>query len=104
MPVYINGADKEWYQRRSEVKDEIRWWRGKETLADGVTLIECGGWVIEARADNRHFPGSSVLHWNEGDGYLLTADTVMVQMSQRDFTFIWSAPNMVCFGRGKADS
>lgn len=28
-------------------------------------------------------------------GLLLVADTVMVQPTQRGFTFIWSVPNMV---------
>lgn len=50
---------------------------------------------IPCHSYSSHFPGSSVLHWAEGDGYLLTADTVMVQTSQRGFTFIWSAPNLV---------
>lgn len=54
--------------------------------------------------DGRHFPGSSVLHWDRsaepGDGaktgVLLTADTMMVRMDRKGFTWMWSYPNMVC--------
>ena len=59
-----------------------------------------------------HFPGSSVLHWDRlqeppplkdnlpthptpVSGLLLTSDTLMVMPTQSQFTFIWSAPNMV---------
>lgn len=60
----------------------------------------------------RHFPGSSVLFWDRAaepagaksadgsapaptNGLLLTADTIMVQPTQKGFTFMWSYPNMV---------
>jgi WD40 repeat protein len=69
---------------------------------------------VDARdwADERHFDGSSVLYWDRlqepesqgGDdggrqmpvsGILFTADTVMVQPTQKGFSFIWSVPNNV---------
>jgi hypothetical protein len=67
---------------------------------------------IERTTHRRHFPGSSILHWDRlGEpappadalptkptpvsGIILTADTLMVMASQSHFTFIWSAPNMV---------
>lgn len=43
IPLYINESDREWYQRADEAKDVVRWWTGREVLADGVTLIQCGG-------------------------------------------------------------
>jgi hypothetical protein len=64
-------------------------------------------------AHRSHFPGSSILHWDRlqeptpaelptkptpVSGIIFTADTIMVQPTQRNFTFIWSAPNMVSKG------
>lgn len=64
---------------------------------------------------SRHFPGSSILHWDRlseappaqdhlpttqtlVSGIIFTADTIMVQPTQRKFTFIYSAPNMIPLG------
>lgn len=45
VPLYICETDKEWYQRRAEIKpeDEVRFWSKRETVGPGITLVECGG-------------------------------------------------------------
>ncbi|KLT42614.1 hypothetical protein CC85DRAFT_307982 [Cutaneotrichosporon oleaginosum] len=95
VPLYICETDKEWFVRRGDIQhtDEVRFWTGRETLGPGVTLVQCGG----------HFPGSSILHWDRGaepgggpkTGLILVADTMMVRMDRRGFTFMWSYPNMI---------
>ncbi|ORY29341.1 hypothetical protein BCR39DRAFT_532414 [Naematelia encephala] len=104
VPLYLCSADKEWFQRLSDItpQDDVRWWTDEIDLGPAVKLIQCGG----------HFPGSSILHWDRlsespppldnlptkptpVSGIILTADTIMVQPTQKRFTFIWSAPNMI---------
>lgn len=97
VPLYINGTDRTWFRRASDIDadDRVEFWVGTKQLLPNVRLYQCAG----------HFPGSSVLHWDrdaEPDadsqtkgGLLLTADTIMVQADRRGFTFIWSAPNWV---------
>ncbi len=55
-----------------------------------------------------HFPGSSILVWDRSlepssptglrSGIALVSDTLMVQPTQRGFTYQWSVPNMVSSG------
>ncbi|WWD16304.1 hypothetical protein CI109_100730 [Kwoniella shandongensis] len=104
VPLYICEADKEWFQRLDDVRDndDIRFWSDEEELGPGVKVIQCGG----------HFSGSSILHWDRlqeppppaddlpsrptpVSGIIFTADTIMVQPTQTMFTFLWSAPNMI---------
>ena len=68
--------------------------------------------VAGSRPHYSHFEGSSILYWDRLNeppppaddlpttptpvsGLILTADTIMVQPTQKQFTFIWSAPNMI---------
>lgn len=85
-PIYIPDADAEWVMRPDSA---VRPWDGAPLeLVPGVTLIQCGG----------HFPGSAVLHWDaggDGDGVLLTGDTIRVVMDRRYVSFMWSYPNIV---------
>jgi hypothetical protein len=70
---------------------------------------------VGSQLDHRHFPGSSILHWDRlsepapdlhhlptkptpVSGIIFTSDTIMVQPTQTKFTFIWSAPNMIPLG------
>ncbi|OCF45103.1 hydrolase [Kwoniella heveanensis CBS 569] len=104
VPLYLNEDDKEWYQRLGDIResDPVIWWIGERELGRGVKVIQCGG----------HFPGSSVLYWDRltepappkddlptkptpVSGILFTADTLMVQPTQRGFSFLWSVPNMI---------
>ncbi|RSH77825.1 uncharacterized protein EHS24_002885 [Apiotrichum porosum] len=104
VSLFINSEDRHWYQRDDDLKptDKVKFWNGKQDIGPGVTLVQCGG----------HFPGSSVLFWDRAaepagaksadgsapaptNGLLLTADTIMVQPTQKGFTFMWSYPNMV---------
>jgi glyoxylase-like metal-dependent hydrolase (beta-lactamase superfamily II) len=86
VPVYVHEADREWIMRPDPV---IATWSGERlALADGVTLIRCGG----------HFPGATVLHWargGEGRGALLTGDVIAVNQDRRTVTFMYSYPNYI---------
>ena len=86
IPIYIHAADRDWVQRASP---HIVFWEGaSHQLQNNITLIQCGG----------HFPGSSVLHWADGangNGALLTGDTVYVVPDRRYVTFMYSFPNMI---------
>ena len=85
VPVYIHAADRKWVQRPDPA---IELWDGpSRTIADGVTLIRCGG----------HFAGGTVLHWADGAerrGALLTGDILQVTMDRRYVSFMRSYPNM----------
>jgi hypothetical protein len=51
VPIYLHAADRQWVMRPDKAID---FWEGEtRTLADGLTLIRCGG----------HFEGGTVLHW-----------------------------------------
>lgn len=85
IPIYLHASNQDWVMRADDV---IHYW-SEETLSlgDGVTLIRCGG----------HFPGSSVLHWQngaDGKGVLLTGDTMTVT-PDKHVTFMYSYPNSI---------
>jgi len=85
-PIYWHADDKDWVMRPNPA---FVFWEGEtHPLFDNVTLVRCGG----------HFPGSAVLHWADGadgQGVLLTADTIMVTTSQNSATFMYSYPNQI---------
>ncbi|WWC58309.1 uncharacterized protein I303_100849 [Kwoniella dejecticola CBS 10117] len=104
VPLYLCEDDQEWYQRSGDIgkDDAVVWWKGEQELGPGVKVIQCGG----------HFPGSSILYWDRlseppppkdrlptkptpVSGIIFTADTIMVQPTQRGFSFIWSVPNLI---------
>jgi glyoxylase-like metal-dependent hydrolase (beta-lactamase superfamily II) len=85
-PVHIHGMDRRFVPRLDSV---ITFWEADRLdLGGGVTAIRCGG----------HFPGSSVLHWENGgangQGALLTADTIQVGPDGR-LSFMHSYPNLI---------
>ena len=86
VPIYLHADDQRWVMRPDEA---VRFWTGEsQPLSEGLTLIRCGG----------HFPGSTVLHWQdgpEGRGALLTGDTIQVVMDRRHVTFMRSYPNFL---------
>lgn len=85
-PIYLHSSNREWVMRSDPA---IKYWDGDtHRLADGITLIRCGG----------HFPGSTVLHWAsgaEGRGALFTGDTINVVQDQRYVSFMYSYPNLI---------
>ncbi len=92
-PVYLHEAEREWVQRPDQA---IRFWNGEtHSLADGLTLIRCGG----------HFSGAQVLHCAAGRsrerGALLAGDVVQVIPDRRHVSFMWSYPNLVPLGPGQ---
>ena len=86
IPIYLHAYDRQWVTRPTP---EIVFWEGNTfPLSPEVTLINCGG----------HFPGSSVLHWSKGangQGVLLTGDTVYVVADRRYVSFMRSFPNLI---------
>ena len=86
IPIYIHAEDREWVTRPDKA---IIYWDGPAyELADGVTLVRCGG----------HFEGSAVLHWAggaSGKGALFTADTIHVAADRKHVTFMRSFPNLI---------
>lgn len=86
VPIYLHAANRPWVMRPDPA---IVFWEG-ETYSplEGITLIHCGG----------HFEGSTVLHWAagaEGQGALLTADTIYVASDRRYVSFMHSFPNLI---------
>jgi hypothetical protein len=86
VPVYLHEADREWVMRPDP---RLQFWRGDTLqLADGLTLIRCGG----------HFAGGTVLHWARGaggHGALLSGDVIAVNQDRKTVTFMYSYPNYI---------
>ncbi len=86
VPICIHAQDRQWVQRPSKA---IEFWEGDTLkLLPDMTLINCGG----------HFAGSAVLHWSagaQGQGALLTGDTIYVVADRRFVTFMYSYPNLI---------
>jgi hypothetical protein len=86
VPIYLHGADRQWVMRSD--KAIVFWEEETRTLAEGLTLIRCGG----------HFDGGTVLHWAggaEGRGALLTGDILQVVPDRQHVSFMYSYPNYI---------
>lgn len=81
-PVYVSEPDAGWLARRPA---HLQVWSGTLEPLPGVSASQPGG----------HFPGSVVVHWTapDGEGVLLTGDTVGVARSGDWATFMRSFPN-----------
>jgi len=86
VPIHLHAADRQWIMRPDPV---IKLWDGDTLrLAEGVTLIRCGG----------HFAGGTVLHWaadGQGRGALLSGDVVQLIPDRRYVSFMRSYPNII---------
>jgi glyoxylase-like metal-dependent hydrolase (beta-lactamase superfamily II) len=86
VPIYLHAADRQWVMRPDKAID---FWEGEtRTLAEGLTLIRCGG----------HFEGGTVLHWAGGAGgrgALLTGDIIQVVPDRKYVSFMYSYPNYI---------
>lgn len=83
VPIYLHAADRQWVMRPDKA---IVFWEGEtRALADGLTLIRCGG----------HFEGGTVLHWAGGRGALLSGDIIQVVPDRKHVSFMWSYPNYI---------
>ena len=85
-PIHLHAADRQWVMRPDPA---IKFWDGDTLpLADGVTLVRCGG----------HFAGGTVLHWAKGAGgrgALLSGDIVQVIPDRKFVSFMRSYPNLI---------
>ncbi|CAN5465748.1 MBL fold metallo-hydrolase [soil metagenome] len=84
VPIYWNEDDRRWIQRPDEA---IALWSGTREVLPGLTLVQCGG----------HFAGSSVLHFTgaDGQGVILTGDTIRVNADRTTVSFMRSYPNLI---------
>jgi hypothetical protein len=83
-PVYVNEANLGFVARPGSA---IRPWSGRAEPLPGVTLAQVGG----------HFPGSAVVHFTatDGQGVLLSSDTVYVNPDRASVSFMRSFPNHI---------
>ena len=85
-PIYLHVDHKSWVQRSDPV---IEFWEGETfELQEALTLRRCGG----------HFEGSTVLLWPDGadgQGVLLTGDTMYVAPDRKHVSFMYSFPNFM---------
>jgi glyoxylase-like metal-dependent hydrolase (beta-lactamase superfamily II) len=86
VPIYLHAADRQWVMRPDKA---IVFWEGEtRILAEGLTLIRCGG----------HFDGGVVLHWAGGaggKGALLSGDILQVVPDRKHVSFMYSYPNYI---------
>ena len=82
--VYVNESNLGFVARPDSA---IRSWSGRCEPLPGVVLAQVGG----------HFPGSAVLHFTaaDGEGVLLSSDTVYVNPDQSSVSFMRSFPNHI---------
>jgi hypothetical protein len=86
VPIYLHADDRRWVMRPDT--SIVSWEGGTRALADGLTLVRCGG----------HFDGGAVLHWAGGaadSGALLTGDILQVVADRRHVSFMYSYPNYI---------
>ena len=84
-PIYLPKVDRKWITRPNGV---FKSFNDSIEIFPGLKVVRCGG----------HFPGSSVLHWQDGargKGVLLVGDTIMVAMDQKSVSFMYSYPNLI---------
>jgi len=86
VPIYLHAADRQWVMRPDQA---IVFWEGEtRTLAEGLTLLRCGG----------HSDGGTALHWAGGAGgrgALLTGDIIQVVADRKNVSFMYSYPNYI---------
>jgi hypothetical protein len=83
--ILIPRADQHWIQRPSP---RIELFDDQAEPLPGITVARIGG----------HFDGAAVLHWpagSDGNGALLTGDTVTVVQDRAWVSFMWSYPNLI---------
>ncbi|TWP36847.1 MBL fold metallo-hydrolase [Leekyejoonella antrihumi] len=84
-PVLVAEADHGWLGRDDEA---IQTWSGTREIAGGLILHQVGG----------HFAGSACVLWKDGadgDGVLLTGDTIFPNPDHRSVGFLRSYPNKI---------
>lgn len=89
VPVWVSAPDREWVQREDPVLQE---WDDEVEALPGVRLRRAGG----------HFVGSSVAHFvgADGQGVLLSGDTVASTPDERWVSFLRSFPNKIPLSAG----
>ncbi len=84
-PVWISAKDADWLARTGPA---VRTWSEPFDVLPGVALSQPGG----------HFPGSAVAHWSgasDGQGVLLSGDTVATVPAEGWVSFLRSYPNQI---------
>lgn len=84
-PVYLHKDDRQWVMDDDE---KVQYWSGdKLKLFGGLEIVHTGG----------HFPGSSVLHFNDdkGRGILFTGDSLYLSRDKKHLSAMYSYPNVI---------
>jgi glyoxylase-like metal-dependent hydrolase (beta-lactamase superfamily II) len=84
-PIWVPEPDRAWFPRSTSA---LQVFSGRVELAPGIELIQVGG----------HFPGSSVLLWEQGaggKGALFVGDTLQVVPAKGWLSVMWSYPNLI---------
>ncbi|QPC60003.1 hypothetical protein HYE67_002234 [Fusarium culmorum] len=94
-PVYLAAEDQEWLNREDTEYRRVFFDGETQDILPGVTMVKLGG----------HFPGSSVLHWNNN---IFTGDTIGISLSglnrahhnenHQIFLFHYAFPNYIPLG------
>jgi len=89
-PIWLHAADRKWVMQPDK---RIHFWKtDTHAIADGFTLIRCGG----------HFEGGTVLHRAaiaDEPGELFSSDIIAVCADRRQVTFMRSFPNYIPLNR-----
>ncbi|RGP74751.1 metallo-beta-lactamase family [Fusarium sporotrichioides] len=94
-PVYLAAQDQEWLNREDTEHRRVLFDGETQDILAGVTMVKLGG----------HFPGSSILHWNDN---IFTGDTIGISLSglnrshhnknHQVFFFHYAFPNFIPLG------
>ena len=81
--IYLHHDDAKWVQKWHPA---VHHWTGNNIkLNTDITLIKCGG----------HFEGGTVLHWQQGKGFLFTGDIMQIVADRKYVSFMRSYPNYI---------
>ncbi|KAM0306226.1 hypothetical protein ACHAPM_000787 [Fusarium culmorum] len=84
-PVYLVAEDQEWLNREDTEHRRVFFDGETQDILPGVTMVKLGG----------HFPGSSVLHWNNNISGLNRAHH---NENHQIFLFHYAFPNFIPLG------
>ncbi|MDI3340060.1 MAG: methyltransferase [Sphaerobacter sp.] len=86
VPIDLHETNRPWVMRPDPAVRYVA--EDTRELVPGVTVLRCGG----------HFPGASVLRWAggaDGQGLLVSGDTIQVVADPRRVPFMDSYPNQI---------
>ncbi len=85
-PIFLPEADRPFMMRPDPAVTHYD--HSPDILVRGVRVVQVGG----------HFRGSAILHWSEGadgEGVVLSGDSIAVAADRSSVTFMYSYPNTI---------